>query len=63
MPKLLRPGRSHICAFFHNQDEEYEVLLPFIKQGLAKGEKASHIVDSKLRKEHLRRLESTGIDV
>jgi transcriptional regulator with GAF, ATPase, and Fis domain len=62
-PNLFRPGKSHICAFFHNQDEEYEVLLPFIKQGLVKGEKAYHIVDPKLRKEHLRRLETTGIDV
>src|SRR5579875_2037010 len=62
-PDVLRPRTSHICAFFHNQDEEYEVLLPFIKQGLVKGEKAYHIVDPKLRKEHLRRLEATGIDV
>ena len=62
-PDMLRPRKSHICAFFHNQDEEYEMLLPFIKQGLVKGEKAYHIVDPKLRKEHLRRLEETGIDV
>ena len=30
----------HICAFFHSPDEEYQVLLPFIKDGFARGEKA-----------------------
>jgi hypothetical protein len=39
------------------------VLLPFIKEGFERGEKAFHIVDPKLRAEHLRRLESVGIDV
>ncbi|MGH8055654.1 MAG: MEDS domain-containing protein [Candidatus Entotheonellia bacterium] len=53
----------HVCAFFHNPDEEYRVLLPFIKEGFARGEKAFHIVDPKLRHEHLRRLKSVGIDV
>ncbi|MFY9852842.1 MAG: hypothetical protein WAK26_03070 [Terracidiphilus sp.] len=23
----------HVCAFFNNDDEEYRVLLPFIKDG------------------------------
>ena len=39
----------HICAFFHTRDEEYRVLLPFIKQGIDRGEKAFHIVDPKQR--------------
>jgi len=52
----------HICAFFHSQDEEYPVLLPFIKEGLDRGEKAFHVVDPNLRDEHLRHLESAGIE-
>ena len=56
-------AQRHICAFFHSPDEEYRVLLPFIKEGFERGEKAFHIVDPKLREEHLRRLESAGIDV
>jgi DcmR-like sensory protein len=55
--------QRHICAFFHSPDEEYRVLQPFIKEGFERGEKAFHIVDPKLREEHLRRLESAGIDV
>src|SRR5438477_11940950 len=53
----------HVCAFFHDTEEEYRVLLPFVKEGLARGEKAFHIVDPKLRDEHLERLSSAGVDV
>ena len=56
-------AQRHVCAFFHSHDEEYRVLLPFIKEGFERGEKAFHIVDPKLRKEHLQRLTSAGIDV
>ena len=27
----------HVCAFFHSPDEEYRVLLPFIKEGIDTG--------------------------
>ena len=49
-------ARRHVCAFFHSPDEEYGVLLPFIKEGFERGEKAFHIVDPKLRAEHRLRL-------
>jgi MEDS: MEthanogen/methylotroph, DcmR Sensory domain len=52
----------HICAFFNSLDEEYRVLLPFIKDGLACGDKAVHVVRSEDREGHLRRLVSAGID-
>lgn len=53
----------HICAFFNHPDEEYRVLLPFIKEGFERGEKAFHIVDPKLRPEHIKRLLAAGIEV
>jgi hypothetical protein len=56
-------AQRHVCAFFHSPDEEYRVLLPFIKEGFERGEKAFHIVDPKLRDQHVQRLESAGIDV
>lgn len=52
----------HVCAFFHGPDEEYQVLLPFIKEGFDRGERAFHVVDPKLRQEHLRQLIAVGID-
>ena len=30
----------HVCAFFNSDEEEYRVLLPFIKDGLNCGDKA-----------------------
>lgn len=51
----------HICAFFRSTDEEYRVLLPFIKEGFERGERAFHVVDPELREDHVRRLESVGI--
>jgi hypothetical protein len=57
-------GRSrHVCAFFNSKDEEYRVLLPFIKEGLEHREKAFHIVKDAHRPEHRRRLEQVGIGV
>ena len=53
----------HVCAFFHKKDEEYQVLLPFVKEGFEQGHKAFHIVDPAHRDEHLRRLDEAGIDV
>jgi len=53
----------HVCAFFHTKDEEYEVLLPFIKEGFVAGDKAFHVVDPAHHSEHLRRLQDAGIAV
>lgn len=53
----------HICAFFHSDEEEYQVLLPFIKSGFECGDKAVHIVNPHQREDHLRRLAAAGIDV
>lgn len=54
---------GHICAFFHDRDEEYRTLLPFIKDGFECGDRAFHVVDPELREEHHRRLESAGLHV
>jgi hypothetical protein len=52
----------HVCAFFNNDDEEYRVLLPFIKDGLHCGHKAIHVVNPDQRRDHLERLAAAGID-
>lgn len=53
----------HVCAFFHSKEDEYRVLMPFIKEGFEKGDRAFHVVDPRHRAAHLRRLESEGLDV
>ena len=56
-------GRNHVCAFFNTIEEEHRVLGSFYKDGLDRGEKATHIVDSANREEHLKRLAEAGIPV
>jgi hypothetical protein len=57
----LGPQR-HICGFFRNPEEKYRLLLPFIKEGIERGEKAFHVVDPAERQAHLRQLGLAGID-
>jgi len=52
----------HVCAFFNSDDEEYTVLLPFMKDGFAHGKKAIHVVNSGQRSDHLQRLARAGIN-
>jgi hypothetical protein len=52
----------HICAFFTNDDEEYRVLLPFIRDGLSSGDKAVQVINPDARRDHLQRLAEAGID-
>jgi hypothetical protein len=52
----------HICAFFANDDEEYRVLLPFIRDGLSSGDKAVQVINPDARRDHLHRLSEAGID-
>lgn len=55
--------RAHVCAFFGDPDEQFRVLLPFVKEGMELGDKSVHVVDPRLRDEHCQRLESGGIDL
>ncbi len=52
----------HVCALFNSDEEEYRVLLPFIRDGLNSGGKAVHILNPNQREDHLRRLTSAGVD-
>ncbi len=59
---MLRAYR-HVCAFFSSPQEEYDTLLPFVRDGLERGERAYHVLPSKYREEHLEQLRRSGIDV
>jgi hypothetical protein len=52
----------HVCAFFANEDEEYRVLLPFIREGLLSGDKSVQVINPEARQQHLQRLAGAGID-
>jgi MEDS: MEthanogen/methylotroph, DcmR Sensory domain len=55
--------RCHACAFFHNAEEEYRLLLPFVKEGFVQGDKIFQIVDGRHRDERRRRIGGLGLDV
>lgn len=55
-------GTRHVCAFFGSDEEEYRVLLPFVKDGFDHGHRAVHVVHPGERDDHLRRLSAAGID-
>jgi len=56
-------GVHHVCAFFHNKDEEFRALAPFILEGLAAEEKAIHIGNASLHEGYRRRMTELGLDV
>jgi hypothetical protein len=53
----------HVCAFFTSPQEEYDILLPFVSDGLERGERAYHVLPARHRDEHLEQLRKAGIDV
>jgi hypothetical protein len=58
----LLGARAHVCAFFRDKNEEARALLPFIKEGLAAGEKIVHTIDPVRRADHMSRFAAAGID-
>jgi hypothetical protein len=55
--------RCHACAFFHDREEEYRLLLPFVQEGFEQRHKIFQIVDGRHRDERLRRIAALGIEV
>lgn len=53
----------HACAFFHSDDEQYEFLLPFVRDGYEAGDRLFQVVAKDHLPERRRRLSEGGIDV
>jgi hypothetical protein len=53
----------HVCAFFHTQDQEDKVLIPFFKEGIDRGEKAFCVLDSRVHEHLIEKLRLAGIEV
>ena len=52
----------HACAFFYSKEDEYQVLLPFVKDGLDSGDKSFQIVSNETVEERLAELRRSGVD-
>jgi hypothetical protein len=55
--------KRHICAFFSSREEQNKVLIPFMKEGIDRGEKVLRIIDPRLRDEYLSAYSAAGLDV
>ena len=55
--------KRHVCAFFNSREEQNKVLMPFLKEGLDRGEKILRIMDPHLRDEYLSAYTAGGMDV
>jgi hypothetical protein len=53
----------HACAFFNSRDEEYELLLPFAKDGYDAGDLMFQVVAKEHRDERRTRLATSGINL
>ena len=59
---LIEKG-CHVCAFFQRPNEEFKILIPFLKEGIETGDKVVEILDPTRRPEHVRRLTEAGVPV
>jgi hypothetical protein len=59
---MVMGGTRHACAFFHSPAEEYGVMVPFIKEGLERNDKALHIVEPERRSDLVHQLDGVGLD-
>jgi DcmR-like sensory protein len=60
--RTLKHAR-HVCAFFNSREEQNRVLMPFLKEGVDRGEKVLRIMDVHLHDDYLSAYREGGIDV
>jgi hypothetical protein len=60
--RTLKEAR-HVCAFFNSREEQNKVLMPFLKEGIDRGEKILRIMDVRLHDDYMSAYRAGGIDV
>ncbi|WP_116788633.1 MEDS domain-containing protein [Flavobacterium psychrotrophum] len=58
---LMSP--MHICGFFDSREQQYEVIIPYIMEGLSVNDKVINILESNRHGEHCRCLTDNGISI
>lgn len=51
----------HICGFFDSSEQQYEVIVPYITEGLENNEKVINILEGDRHREHCSCLSKNGI--
>lgn len=53
----------HICGFFDSREQQYEIIIPYIMEGLQANEKVINILEGNRHSEHCRCLANNGISI
>lgn len=53
----------HICGFFDSREQQYEVIIPYILEGLETNDKVINILEGNRHSEHCRCLTENGISI
>ena len=62
MIAVLTPG-DHLCCLYETEEEYRALLVPFLQQGLERGEKVLYIVDAHTAETILNYLRDSGVEV
>ncbi len=58
----LAPG-DHICLIYQSRDEQFAVMIPYLRDGLAQGQQCLYIADERSVEEVEEALRAAGVDV
>ncbi|AWK05764.1 hypothetical protein HYN56_16590 [Flavobacterium crocinum] len=53
----------HICGFFDSREQQYEVIIPYILEGLEANDKVINILEGNRHGEHCRCLTDNGVSI
>ncbi|MEN2489343.1 MEDS domain-containing protein [Flavobacterium sp. B11] len=59
----LLSAPMHICGFFDSREQQYEVIIPYILEGLEANDKVINILEGNRHGEHCRCLADNGISI
>lgn len=58
-----QPSHDHYTLLYNNQDEQFQSVIPFIKEGIQKGDRCVYVVGDNTRTEVIELLSKTDIEV
>lgn len=53
----------HICGFFDSKEQQYDVIIPYIMEGLESNDKVVNILEGNRHGEHCRCLSDNGVSI
>ncbi|WP_433831212.1 MEDS domain-containing protein [Flavobacterium anhuiense] len=53
----------HICGFFDSKEQQYEVIIPYIMEGLKANDKVVNILEGERHGEHCRCIANNGVSI